>query len=143
MNRRRLRRDALRTLDELSEQMIQRFGSGMTLGELRAAIVVQRSIYDRQPLSLTEIARRSGQPKQSISRWAARVPWLTLKQKPDDGRSKLLDCDDPERLVAYVDELVCTMARLIENHQTDVSELSLKLGARAPGSASGGPKRAG
>jgi len=140
MNRRRLRRDALRTLDELSEQMIERFGSGMTLGEMRAAIVAQRAIYAGQPISLTEIARRSGQPKQSISRWAARVPWLTLKEKPDDARAKLLDCNDPDRLVAYVDRLVCTMARLIEEHQRDVSELSGKPGA---GSATGQPKRAG
>lgn len=142
MNRRRLRRDALRTLDELSEQLIERFGSGVTLGEMRAAIIVQRAIYARHPISLTEVARRSGQPKQSVSRWAARVPWLTHKEKPDDARTKLLDCEDPDRLVRYVDRLVCTMARLVEAHREDVPELTEKVASNAAQSGSRRPKRA-
>jgi len=139
MNRRRLRRDALRMLDELSLKLIDRFGSGTTLGEMRAAIVTQRAIFDEQPLTVSEIARRSGQPKQSISRWAKRVPWLVQSAKPDDARSKLVDCKDPDRLVAYVDELIAIMAPLIEQHARDLPDLNAQLAANGKR----GPSRTG
>ncbi len=104
MNRVRQRCDALRGLEALTALLINRFGDHVTLGELRAAVIAHHAIYTHKPLTLTELAVRSGQSKQSISRWVRRIPWLKLVQKPDDARCKLIDCEDRERLVAYLDE---------------------------------------
>ncbi len=127
MNRAILRRGTLRWLEGLSRLLIKRFGSHTTLGEMRAAIIAQQAIYAYKPLTVTEIARRSGQPKQSVSRWAKRVPWLVLKDKPNDGRSKVIDCEDRERLVSYADEIALMIARLVDSYDGDPTEIRAAL----------------
>ncbi len=96
----------LRRLQSLCAILIRRFGSHTSLGELNAALIAHLAIYTHRPLTVTEIANRSGQPKQSISRWFRMRPQIRLRVKPDDARGRLVDSDDPIALTTYVDEVI-------------------------------------
>ncbi len=99
----------------------KRFGDHITLGELTAAWIAHRALLLNEPLTISDLADRAGQNKQSISRRIKRVPFVTLEEHPTDSRSKVIKPTDPralESMLEYVDEIAeLDMATLAEYHQ--------------------------
>lgn len=86
----------------------KRFGPRITLGEMHAAVIAHKRLLQRKPLTLSDLAERSGVNRQSISRWVSRVPWIRLQEHPDDGRAKLITPISEqamEKAVSYLDAM--------------------------------------
>lgn len=105
--RNRFRAIGLERLARASERLAHRFDPKMTLGELRTTLVAHLGLLRGERLTVTEIARRAGQSKSSVSRWILRNGEFRSVDHPEDGRSKLVDLEvSLEELLQYVDEII-------------------------------------
>ncbi len=105
---RKRRRQCLDLMIHRGLALKKRFGDHITLGELTAAWIAHRALLLNEQLTISELAERSGQNKQSISRWLNRVPFVKLEEHPTDSRSKIIKPTDPsalESMLEYVDEI--------------------------------------
>lgn len=84
------------------EHVERRFGSKLTIGELRSVMVGQLALYEHRQITVSELAEQSGQPLSSVSRRLGKVPWIRLVQHPTDARAKYIEVDDVERMVAWM-----------------------------------------
>jgi hypothetical protein len=86
--------------------LIDRFGEGATLGEMKSGIIAHLAFLQGRPMTIANLAKESGQARESISRWIERSPYVQLKEHPDDARSKLLEPVDLEIMMAYLDLII-------------------------------------
>ncbi len=86
--------------------MITRFHGRMTLAELYTALISHLALVNGEDLTISELAYRSNQNRQSVSRWVDKTPNVDLVDHPEDGRSKLIRAVDLARMVAYVDTMI-------------------------------------
>jgi len=100
-----MRRRNLRRLAEVARRLMDRFPERTTLAELHAAVTAHSKMYSGEQVTVSGLAKATGQHRQSIARWVHRTPQVRLEENPDDARSKVLVAVDMEMMVAYVDEL--------------------------------------
>ena len=86
--------------------MITRFHGRMTLAELYTALIGHLALVNGEDLTISELAGRSNQNRQSVSRWVDKAPNVDLFDHPEDGRSKLIRAVDLARMTAYVDTMI-------------------------------------
>ncbi len=87
-------------------KLIARFHGRMTLAELYTALIGHLALVNGEDLTISELAGRSNQNRQSVSRWVDKTPNVDLVDHPEDGRSKLIRAVDLARMVAYVDTMI-------------------------------------
>lgn len=85
--------------------LIERFGESATLGEMKSGTIAHLAFLQGRPLTISDLAKESGQARESISRWIERSSYVQLKEHPDDARSKLMEPVDLEVMMAYLDLL--------------------------------------
>ena len=76
-------------LEDLLAVLVERFGSERSLGEVRAISYALRMTREGKKFSLSDVAKATGTPKQTLSRW--------IQQRVDLGRVTTQLCDDDSR----------------------------------------------
>ncbi len=104
--RRKARIRTLERLIEINEILIDRFGEGSTLGEMKSGTIAHMAFLEGRSLTISDLSRQSGQARESIARWIARSSYVQLKDHPEDARSKLMEPVDFDRMMAYLDLLL-------------------------------------
>jgi transcriptional regulator with XRE-family HTH domain len=84
-------------LEDLLAALVGRFGSESSLGEVRAISYALRMTREGKKFSVSEVAKATGTPKQTLSRW--------LQQRVDLGRvtTQLYDNDSRRREITVTD----------------------------------------
>lgn len=85
-------------LEELLKVLVERFGTSRTLGEVYALTYALRTVREGKTLTLSDVAERTGIPKQNLSRW--------LKSQVERERAEIqLAEDDARRYIITVTNL--------------------------------------
>lgn len=103
IEQRKARIQALERLIQINEILIQRFGEGATLGEMKSGTIAHMAFLHGESLTIAELAKLSGQARESISRWIERSSYVQLTDHPHDARSKLMAPVDLDVMMAYLD----------------------------------------
>ena len=98
----RIRR--MRIMVAAARQQVERFGSRVTAGEVFAHLNAELAALQGEQITSAELAERSGQSPQNISRWVQRSDKLRLVDHPEDGRAKVVDVIEPAEIEAFIDE---------------------------------------
>ncbi len=81
-------------LEELLEVLRDRFGHRATLGMVLTAVKSIHLVSRGLKLSVSDIARLSGEPKSNVSRWLIQAPLVRLVDDPEDERRKFIEIVD-------------------------------------------------
>ena len=92
----------LRKLESIVQVLLERYGRGITLGELHVATLGIRMIAEGTPISVTELAHHSGEPASNVSRWLRRVPHVELVDDDEDQRRKLIRLTDRDHAYGHL-----------------------------------------
>lgn len=93
----------LRRLINTFEVISDRFPEQMTLSELTTALSAHLALAEGRSITVSQLAAETGQHRQTISRWIQRTPYAQLRENPIDARSKLIESNDLEGMLEYLD----------------------------------------
>jgi len=85
-------------LEELLELLVQRFGPDRSLGEAFATCYTLRMAREGREISISDIAKATGLPKQNLSRWLAyqvSIGQANTRASEDDARRQEIGITDP------------------------------------------------
>ncbi len=99
-----LRVRRLRIMVAGAGQQLERFGSRATVGEVFAHLNAELAALQGERITSAELAERSGQPPQNISRWIQKSESLQLVDHPEDGRAKVVDVIEPGEVETFIDQ---------------------------------------
>jgi len=87
-----------------ARQQLERFGSRVTAGEVFTHLTAELAALEGERITSAELAERSGQSPQNVSRWINRSPNLRLVDHPEDGRAKIVDVIEPALIEVFIDQ---------------------------------------
>jgi YD repeat-containing protein len=85
-------------LVDLLAVLVERFGSETSLGEVRAISYALRMTREGKKFSVSDVAKATGTPKQTLSRWLQQrvdTGQVTTQRYDDDSRRQEITVTDP------------------------------------------------
>lgn len=108
-------------LEDLLAVLVQRFGTGKTLGEVYATAYALRVLRSGGNPSIAEVAEATGCSKQNLSRWLKfqiTIGQAVTGDVEDDGRKRSIGITDPDwayrHLEAVAEVLMCEVYPSLE-----------------------------
>jgi hypothetical protein len=82
------------TLSELFQSLTDEFGRRASLAKVSMFLDVCARLEGGDTLSISEVARATGEPISSVSRWVTETPILRVVADPTDERRRLVEIVD-------------------------------------------------
>ena len=97
-------------LEELLEVLRDRFGQGAPLGLVLTAVKGIHRVSRGAKLSISDVARLSGDYLSNVSRWLNQAPFIKLVDDPDDDRRKLIEITDSRAARSHLQKIEAILA---------------------------------
>lgn len=94
-------KDDLNRLESILTELVAQYDRTTSIGALLTMLVTIRLQSEGKQPTIGELARLTGIPRQSISRWIARHErkgWIRVLENPDDQRERRITAADPKLL---------------------------------------------
>ena len=103
-------------LEELLEVLRDRFGQRAPLGLVLTAVKGIHRVSRGVKLSISDLARLSGDSLSNVSRWLNQAPFIKLVDDPDDERRKLIEITDSRAARSHLQkiETILTDPEIVE-----------------------------
>ncbi len=92
-------------LEELLEVLRDRFGQGAPLGKVLTAVKGIHRVSRGAKLSVSDMAKLSGESMSNVSRWLNQAPFIRLVDDPEDERRKLIEISDSRAAQSHLREI--------------------------------------
>jgi hypothetical protein len=113
-------------LEELLEVLRDRFGQGAPLGLVLTAVKGIHRVSRGVKLSISDVARLSGDSLSNVSRWLNQAPFIKLVDDPDDERRKLIEITDSRAARSHLQKIEAILA------DPEIVEVSIQNGQLIP-----------